>query len=346
VRRRKLTGRLHPALAEEIAAATPRDAKRNARIAFNWEHAETQWRLAYSALRAYVARTGSAAKIPHDLVEELPDATVQLGQWAGLQRHKRRVGDLDPKYAAWLEALPGWDWDPGRTTEVFDGPVELPPGLAHGSPGAYCSPRGNGHGCKCKTCVLARRARDRRRGQQRQADRMNRLGGPRPALQAKIVIATLEARGVGRTKIAAASGVPLGVIRDLAEGRTDVIARQHEKALRATTIAKINAMPTRAGSRGRTVTVGLERIDAAPTLAQLQDLRDRGFGPTWVARELDYGTSVFHLSGNGGRTISRRVAEAVEDLHRRVGNLTAPPRTRTRRLPPLNDLLAQQQRAG
>ena len=94
VRRRKLTGRLHPALFEEIAAAVPRN-RRGGGIAFAWEHAETQWRLAYSALRAYVARAGTAEKIPHDHVEQLPDARIEVGQWVGLQRFKHRNGTLD-----------------------------------------------------------------------------------------------------------------------------------------------------------------------------------------------------------------------------------------------------------
>ena len=123
-----------------------------------------------------------------------------------------------------------------------------------------------------------------------------------------------------------------------------LIARQHEKALLATTMAKIRSMPAREGSRGRTISVAQERIPAGPTHALLEDLRRRGFGPVWVARELDYGTSVFHLSG-----AARRVAEAVADLHARVGDLTAPDAGRNRRVPLLRELLAARgdgQRAG
>ena len=337
VRRRKLTGRLHPALPEEIAAAVPRN-RSGAGVAFAWEHAETQWRLAYSALRAYIARAGSAEKIPHDHVEQLPDANIEVGQWVALQRHKHRNRTLEAKYVGWLEALPGWVWDPGRSSEEFGDPVNLPPGLDHGRPGAFLT-SGNGHGCKCKTCTLARRNADKRRAADREVERMNRLGGPRPALAAKIQLASLEAHGAKRGQIAAASGVPLGVLRKLAEGQADLIARQHERALLATTMTKIRSMPTRQGSRGRSVTVAQERIPAEPTHALLEDLRRRGFGPAWVARELDYGTSVFHLSGTG-RQITRRVAEAVADLHARVGDLTAPEVGRNRRVPPLRDLLA------
>jgi hypothetical protein len=113
-------------------------------------------------------------------------------------------------------------------------------------------------------------------------------------------------------------------------------------------MAKIRSMPAREGSRGRTISVAQERIPAGPTHALLEDLRRRGFGPVWVARELDYGTSVFHLSG-AGRRVTRRVAEAVADLHARAGDLTVPDASRNRRVPPLRELLAARgdgQRAG
>ena len=41
-----------------------------------------------------------------------------------------------------------------------------------------------------------------------------------------------------------------------------------------------------------------------------------------------------------GRQITRRVAEAVADLHARVGDLTAQEVGRNRRVPPLRELLA------
>ena len=350
VRRRKLTGRLHPALPEEIAAAVPRrrgpGTGRGRPVDFSWEHVETQWRLAYSGLRQYVRDAGTAAAIPYDLAVELPDATVQAGHWVHLQRYKHRTGDLDPRFTAWLEALPGWVWDPGCSNENFGEPAVLPDGVEHGSPSAYGSPASNSrcYGCKCETCIRGRRAADKERGQRRKADRMDRLGGPVSALDAKITIARLEAAGVTRGRIAACSGVTLGVIRDLAEGRTGLVARQHDKAIRAVTMDTIRAMPARTGSRGRAVTVDMECIDAQPTVALLQDLRDRGFGPCWVARELDYATSVFHLTGRRSSKVRRRVADAVAALHQRTGDLHAPPRQASKAVPPLEELLARQQR--
>lgn len=83
VRRRKLTGQLHPALEDEIWAATP-SKWGSAGGRWLWRKPETQWRLAYSALRRYTEREGQASP-PVTHREQLPDITVQVGQWVALQ---------------------------------------------------------------------------------------------------------------------------------------------------------------------------------------------------------------------------------------------------------------------
>ena len=40
----------------------------------------------------------------------------RLGQWVDKQRQKHRLGTLDPRRRAQLEALPGWTWDPFNDT--------------------------------------------------------------------------------------------------------------------------------------------------------------------------------------------------------------------------------------
>src|SRR4029450_14011645 len=56
IRRARLLGQLPPALADAISAATARGRK--GAETFRWHTSETQWRLAYAALRQYAKREG------------------------------------------------------------------------------------------------------------------------------------------------------------------------------------------------------------------------------------------------------------------------------------------------
>jgi superfamily II DNA or RNA helicase len=329
VRRRKLTGRLHPALAEEIAAATPRSDK--GEPSFRWLHNEAQWRLAFAALRQYVAREGTAAKIPAFHVEVLPDAEVQLGQWCGLQRYRKRRAQLDPQHKVWLDQIPGWEWDPAGRRGEFEEPLDLGDDKWHGRP------KGVAAGCKCDRCLPVRRASDRRYGQERAAERMLALGGAVAAGPARRHLAKLEQAGAKRGLLTEISGVPLGVIRQVANGTTDLIAARHDRLLRAITIQMVQSAPTRTGSRGRAVTIGGERVPIGPTKVLLADFASRGFGASWVTRELGYATTQF-LGPDSGM-VTRRVADQVADLHARVGDLTAPRAYRNQKVPRLAQLL-------
>lgn len=155
VRRRKLTGTLHPALEDEIWAATPSRWSKGVRRRWQWDKPETQWRLAYAALRQFTTREGHANP-PTVHREQLPDIRVSLGQWVALQRHDYRHGRLDAARAAALAAFPGWEWagDVGGTRE-FEEPLELPAHVKHGSSGALA------RRCHCEVCVLAARTYQR-----------------------------------------------------------------------------------------------------------------------------------------------------------------------------------------
>ncbi len=328
VRRRKLTGRLHPALAEEIAAATPRTDR--GEPSFKWLHNEAQWRLGFAALRQYAAREGTAAKVPAFHVEVLPDAEVQLGQWCGLQRYRKRHAQLDPQHKVWLDQVPGWEWNPAGRRGEFEEPLDLGDGKWHGRA------KGIAAGCKCGRCLPARRASDRHWLQERAAERMLALGGAVAAGPARRHLAMLERAGAKRGLLTEVSGVPLGVIRQVANGTTDLIAAQHDAALRAITIAMVASAPARTGSRGRAVTIGGERIPIGPTKALLADLASRGFGASWVTRELGYATTQF--LGPDSAMVTRRVAGQVADLHARVGDLAAPKTYRNQKVPRLAQL--------
>lgn len=310
VRRRSLTGRLHPALAEEIEAATPRGPK--GEPTFQWEVLETRWRLGYSALRAFAGREGHAViPVKHD--EVFPDTTVSLYQWCSLQRFRYRRGTLDGKYAAWLEAVPGWAWEaPGRGGGAFAEPLVFDDQTLHGRPGGWA------RGCRCEDCTLDHRATtDRHQVAQRRA-RIEPPGGV-SAAAATAHMAVLEAAGCKRGLICEVTSVPLGVIRLVAKGELVTIDPKYAAALLAATPAEINAAATRVGSRGRMTSRGGERIDATRTRALVADLAKRGLGPTWVARELGYAKGNFELTG---KRVTRRVAELVEDLYDRAAGLS------------------------
>lgn len=330
VRRRDLTGRLHPALAEEIAAATPRDAK--GAPLFKWARDEAQWRLAFAAVRQYAAREGTAARIPAYHAEILPDAKVeQLGRWVTQQRHRRRKGDLDPRHEAWLGRVPGWEWDPpGRRGDPQE-PLDLGDDRWHGRA------KGVAAGCKCGRCLAARRAADQRAGEKRAAERMLALGGAVPAGPARAHLGRLKRAGILHWQVADVSGVPSGVIREVAGGTANLIGAAHDALLRAVTTEMARAAPSRTGSRGRLTSVAQEVIPAGPVRELLADLDARGLGTVWVARELGYSTTEFLAPG--ATTVTRRVAAQVAALHERAAGVAAPGGHRTQKVPPLAELL-------
>lgn len=337
VRRRKLTGHLAPELEDEIWAGTPSRWLTGHRLRWQWDKAETQWRLGYTALRTYAQREGHANPVTTH-TEVLTDISINLGQWVALQRHAHRHGRLEQGRAAALEAQPGWLWDGDvGGTRSFDAPLELPAHLQHGSAGA------RGRDCHCEPCVLAARTYAREWAAARRRSR--NAGGVDPT-RARRHLATLEHKlavalaadtggparpGSGRVLIAAASGVPLGVVRGLAGSTLYEISDDHDGRIRATTAAMCLSHRTAAGSRGRGASTSSEKVDVAPTRELLQDLQARGFSLAWIGRELGYTGSL----QVGPELITRRVATTVRDLASRVGDLQMPELTPRRPVPTL-----------
>ena len=339
VRRRKYTGRLHPALEAEIWAATPSRWAVGARTRWQWDKPGTAWRIAYTSLRQYADREGYAAP-PVKHREQLSDITVRLGQWVALQRHQHRRGDLDQFRATALERLPGWSWDGDvGGTRAVEAPIVLPSGLQHGAAGAIA------RGCHCRECLEARRTNQvAYRAARRASDQANGVDPARTRRHLVELEQTLQARlpadsgrrgqGLGRPLIAATAGVPLGVVRQVLAETVTGISAEHEARLLATTAAVClsNVSPT--GSRGRLVQRASARVDATPTRRLLADLQARGFDLNWAGRELGYATRL-QLSGD---TVTRRLADQVAQLYRDVGDLHAPTTPHTRRVPPLTEL--------
>lgn len=319
VRRRYLTGTIHPALVDEITAATP-SKWAGGSAHWSWEQIETQWRLMYTALRQYAQREGHAAP-PGTVKEKLPDGEVRLGQWVALQRHRHKKGELDDDHAAALERLPGWLWAGLGNAKPVGEPIDLG-GHRHGTA------KGGVAGCQCQPC------KDYRTRVGREwLDRRRALKDPVPAGPAarqvaaleKALIAALTTNGDdsqlrnGRTAIAAASDVPLAVIRNILSGKAVQLERAHaERLLALTTADVVGIVATRKGSRGRPVSTVNERIDGTRTRELMARLAEQGFGPGWVGRELGYQGRAFKV---GDGMVTRRTAQLIEDLVARVGTL-------------------------
>ncbi len=326
-RRRKLLEQLPPALEDEIWAATPSKwASGGGR--WLWRKPETQWRLGFTALLRFLEREGHACP-PVQHSEQLPDTVVGLGQWVALQRYHYHRGELDQTYIDLLMALPGWQWvgNVGGARDA-DEPLELPDGMAHGTPGAIA------RRCRCEPCLVARRTTNNEWNARRKRNIANGV----PIGTAQRRIAGLERGGATRPLISLASGVPLGVIRQIATATIDRVRPEHEAALLATTAAKCLSHADRVGSRGRTRSSSLETVDASPTISLLDDLARRGFGRTWVARELGYQRAL-----QVRQRVTRRIAEQVTQLAQRIGDLEMLPVARNQTLP---SLAALQDRQG
>lgn len=340
VRRRKLNGRLSPVLHDEILAATPSKFLFGER--FQWEVEETTWRLKYFGVRQFAEREGHSRPTGRTQ-EQLPDCTVTIGSWVALQRFKHRNGELDQRRIELLEALPGWEWEIELRTVEAEEPVDLT-GYAtdHGRPGAYGKP----HFCRCDVCLEAKRQMAAAAARRKAAD----LVDPVPAEPVRAHLVAIEQEVLaantdpgsrnGRTIIAALAGVALGQVRKIMNGTQHQLERDHADALLALTVEDIHAARTSAGSRGRLVSDLTARVDPEPTFKLLDDLAERGFGITWVGRELGYaGAPQLHRDGK----IQARLATAVEDLYARVGDLAMPPLAKRERRPSLRELLIQQQ---
>lgn len=333
VRRRRLTDRLAPALYDEILAATPSKDLTDER--FPWHFDETRWRLGYFALRQFTAREGLAS-VRGTHREQLPDADYGLGQWCANQRLKYRRGELDPRYTDLLQALPGWQWEIDLQRVEAQEPVDLPPTSEHGGPGAYSN-----HGCRCAECLEWRRASD--------VDRLaekRKLKDPVPAgpfrrrveeIEAALDTESNDGARNGRMLISAVSRVSIGVIRAVMKGDRDQVERDHETRMLATSIEDCLSARNQEGSRGRVTSQLLGLVDSAPTFALLDDLKSRGFGLSWVSRELEYaGGLQFKRHARIRGHLARRIAE----LHELVGDLAMPTLPVTTRKPTLVELRA------
>ena len=77
-----------------------------------------KWQSHITALRQYVARTGTS-RVPRNHVEKTDEyGDIKLGAWVSYVRHRQRKGHLTNEQATELSGLANWQWGPlpaGRT---------------------------------------------------------------------------------------------------------------------------------------------------------------------------------------------------------------------------------------
>jgi superfamily II DNA or RNA helicase len=316
VRRRRYTGRLHPALELELQLVGRHDWQ-----PLRWEKAETAWRLGYLALRQYVTRAHTA-RVPYEHVEQLPDHELNLSRWCTVQRQSYRRGELAPDRVAALEQVPGWEWEVTVRPDLADRAVR--DDVEHGHRWAYA------RGCRCDSCCDANADYERRRQSGEIATDLVDAGPAREHLQ------KLIARGAGQKPLARAAGVNPKSIINIAYGHVSRIDPERERRILALTVEAAQEH-TGAGPHG-----GL--VPAGPTWKLIDWMVMRGWPKAWISREIGHDGRALQLDRH---RISKKNADAVAELDRRLGRTRRPPaRAQRTPLPTLDQILAAEQAAS
>lgn len=329
IRRRKLTGNLHPGLEDEVELVSPRDRK--GASTFAWKHAATQWRLAYDALLAFTAREGHA-RVPGGHVEQFAGTSVGLGQWLAMQRLLRRNGSLPAGQETVLSRVPGFVWDP---MQLGDGEAMDLHGHEHGTAHGALA------GCPCRPCRTHARQSSRRRAtidrHRGTSDAAAPVLAHVNALLARLGSHPQAARlnsPPGAAAVALAAGVPFGVVKTLRSGSRTALTAEHAAALLGVTEESVLALFDRVDDRGRLAMSAFEKVPADASHALLEDLRGLGWPQTWLMRELGCGASL----PTPGALVTRKLESTVRQLHTRVSGRPAPAVARNQRLASLAEL--------
>jgi superfamily II DNA or RNA helicase len=323
IRLRRVLGRLDAALADELAAVTPRPSTAGA---LRWQRPRTLWQFHYQALCAFVARHGHACvvgdHIEHvqvtDLVLGRYTIAVALGRWGTVQRQQHRQGRMPADRAALLERHPGWRWevDPAERVAVNLGSTP------HGG-----TRTGYVKGCRCPDCTAAN-TRDYHQREQRR-----RVGLPGTDLvdvgPARQHLQNLVGQGATQKSLARAAEVNVKTVAETLDGTLRRIQPETQRRLLGLTLDAVRDA-ARPGSP----------VDAAPTWALLDDLIGRGWPKAWLASELGIGRALQLRKTQ----ITAGSADKVTALHARIGD-RRPPRRRWRApLPPLAEMEAAETR--
>lgn len=171
--------------------------------------------------------------------------------------------------------------------------------------------------CRCEECREGARVYGQRRW--RAMHRPDEAWVPYvPAGRAREHVKELSAAGIGPKTIAALSGVPHGSLAKLIYGDpkrrmgpSRRIRPDTERRILSVTVEQV---------------YGAQKIPAGPTWRLLDDLIARGFTRGWIAQQLGAKVPALQISRN---LVRASTARRVEELHRRLEGVAAPPR-RTR----------------
>ncbi len=314
VRRRRYTGRLHPALDLELQLLN-----REGWTPLRWEKPETGWRLSYLALRQFVDREHTT-RIPTDHVEALPDCAINISRWCIVQRLEHRHRRLAADRVTALEQVPGWLWEipvrPDAEARIVLDDVE------HGHRWGYA------RGCRCDPCCDANAEEARRLREEGTA-----LVDARAAREH---LQRLLAHGAGQKPLARAAGINVKSIIAIAEGQVSRIRPERELLVLALTVDAATEH-TGHGMWG-------ENVPPGPTWKLIDWMVMRGWPKAWIARELGGAGLALQLQRD---RMSVQSAEKVAELDRRLGRTRRPPaRAMRSSLPTLDEILAAEQEAS
>lgn len=310
VRRRRAIGTLDQALLDELEVLTPRGA---ASGALQWRRPDTSWCLGLEALRHFIAREGRC-RVPDQHIEELPDTTVALSVWCRHQRYEHRYGHLRADRVAALNSVPGWLWEIQPTPRI-----DIDIGDArHGTRTGYVK------GCRCGKCTDANLQAHRER------EARARAGDPStdlvPAARACGHLRILDGQGASQKALARAADLNVKTVVELLDGARTRIRPETEATILTLTLDRVTAA-ARPGTS----------VPAGPTWKLVDDLVDRGWTKSWIAREL--GRTIQNFTRRGAQ-VTAATETQIADLHRRVGDLHPPPPRSRRPVPPLEEILA------
>lgn len=309
VRRAKVLGTLSQALLDELEVTTPNTGSPGR---LRWQTRETQWQIGLEVLSRYVAREGRC-RMPEGHTEDFEGAEYPLYVWCRRQRHDHRYGTLDPSRIEALEQVPGWLWEIQPTPRIS---IDIGD-ARHGTRTGYVK------GCRCQPCTDANRLA------QADRDRRARTGGPSTdlvaAARARGHLRVLAGQGATQKGLARAADLNVKTIVEILEGERTRIHPDTERIVLAITMDDVR----HAHAPGTLV-------PAAPTWDRIEDLVERGWPKSWIAREAGLGRSLQLKSDRVTAGNAQRIAE----LHDQLDGITPPPRRHRAPMPPLSEITA------